>query len=117
MKRYRFLRGLKVALFATAGVAGASFLVMSLWNVTMPAIFAVRTISFWQALGLLALSKILFGGFRPHARGNPRWRRRMMDRWEQMTPEEREKFKQGMRHGCGPRQNIEAPNREAEVRA
>lgn len=32
----------------------------------MPGIFFVRTISFWQALGLLVLSKILFGSFRPH---------------------------------------------------
>ncbi len=41
----------------------------------------------------------------------------MMERWEQMTPEEREKFKQGMRHGCNLRQSGDAPNREAEVRA
>ncbi|MDQ2843286.1 MAG: hypothetical protein M3Y72_20065 [Acidobacteriota bacterium] len=86
---------------------------MSLWNVLMPGIFNVRTISFWQALGLLLLSKILFGGFRPSVGGGGRWRRRMIERWEQMTPEEREKFKQGMRRGCGSRQNVEA----AEVRA
>ncbi len=117
MKRYRFLRGLKVALFATIAVAALSFLVMSLWNVLMPGIFALRTISFWQALGLLVLSKILFGGFRPNAGGGQRWRRRMMERWEQMTPDEREKFKQGMRRGCGPRQTVEASNRGAEVGA
>jgi hypothetical protein len=117
MKRYRLLRVLKIALFATLAVTAFSFLVMSLWNVLMPGIFAVRTISFWQALGLLVLSKILFGGFRPHTGGGPRGRRRLMERWEQMTPEEREKFKQGMRRGCGPRQNVEAPHSEAEVRA
>ncbi|HMF77390.1 MAG TPA: hypothetical protein VK604_17160 [Bryobacteraceae bacterium] len=117
MKRYRFLRGLKIALFAVLAVAAISFFVMSLWNVLMPDIFAVRAISFWQALGLLILSKILFGGFRPHAGGGTRWRRRMIDRWEQMTPEEREKFKQGMRRGCGSRQNAEVPNREAEAQA
>ncbi len=117
MKRYRFLRVLKIALFAALAVAVFSFVVMSLWNVLMPGIFAVRAISFWQALGLLVLCKILFGGFRPYAGGGPRWRRRMMERWEQMTPEEREKFKQGMRRGCGRRQNAEAPNREAEVQA
>ena len=116
MKRYRFLRVLKIALFGTLAVVAVSFLVMSLWNVLMPSIFAVRAISFWQALGLLVLSKLLFGGFRPHS-GGRRWRRRMMERWEQMTPEEREKFKQGMRHGCSLRQSGDAPNREAEVRA
>ncbi len=117
MKRHRFLRALKFGLFGMVAVAAASFLVMSLWNVLMPGIFAVRAISFWQALGLLVLSKILFGGFRPHAGGGPRWRRRMAEHWEQMTPEEREKFRQGMRRGCGARQNVEASSREAEVQA
>lgn len=123
MRKYRFLRGLKIALFATLAATAVSFVVMSLWNALMPAIFAVRAIGFWQALGLLVLSKILFGGFRPHTGGGPHWRRRMMQRWEQMTPEEREKFKRGMRRGCGPRRNadasnnVDAPGREAEVRA
>jgi hypothetical protein len=117
MKKYRFLRVLKIALFVTLAAAALSFLVMSLWNVLMPGIFAVRAISFWQALGILVLSKILFGGFRPYPGGGPRGRRRMIERWEQMTPEEREKFKQGMRRGCGPRQNAEASNKEAEAQA
>src|SRR3954452_22629601 len=103
MKRYRFLRVLKIALFATLAVTAVSFLVMSLWNALMPGIFAVRTITFWQALGLLVLSKLLFGGFRPSSGGSRHWRRRMAERWEQMTPEEREKFRHGMRYGfrCG----------------
>ncbi|HLN04154.1 MAG TPA: hypothetical protein VK335_33015 [Bryobacteraceae bacterium] len=117
MKRYRFLRALKIALFGTLAVAAISFLVMGLWNVLMPSIFAVRAITFWQALELLVLSKLLFGGFRPYPGGSPRWRRRMMERWEQMTPEEREKFKQGMRHGCDLRHRGDAPDRGAEVRA
>lgn len=115
MRRYRLLRVLKIALFAGVAVTVFSFLVMGLWNVLMPGIFAVRMISFWQALGLLVLCKILFGGFRPFSGGSPRWRRRMMERWEQMTPEEREKFKQGMR--CGRGRNVETPNSEAEAQA
>ncbi len=114
MKRYRFLRVFKIALFATVAVTVASLVVMSLWNVLMPGIFGIRAISFWQALGLLVLSKLLFGSFRPYRGGGSRWRRRMMERWEQMTPEEREKFKQGIRHGCG-RRNVEAPDKEAAV--
>jgi hypothetical protein len=108
MKRYHFVRALKIALFATLAVATLSFVVMSLWNVLMPGIFGVRAIGFWQALGLLVLSKILFGGFRPHTGGGGPWRRRMRERWGQMTPEEREKFKQGMRRGCGAGQHMEA---------
>jgi hypothetical protein len=117
MKGYRFLRVLKIGLFVALAVMVVSFLVMSLWNILMPGIFAVRAITFWQALGLLVLSKILFGGFRPYGGGGPRWRRRMMERWEQMTPEEREKFKRGMRRGCGGRQNVEASEREAGAQA
>jgi hypothetical protein len=99
MKRYRFFRILKIALFGSLAVLAVTFLVMSLWNALMPGIFAVRAITFWQALGLLVLSKLLFGGFRPYPGAGPRWRRRMMERWEQMTPEEREKFRRGVRHG------------------
>jgi len=117
MRRYRFLRVLNIALFAAAAVAAVSFLVMGLWNVLMPGLFAIRAISFWQALGLLVLSKILFGGLRPHFGARPHWRRRMMERWEQMTPEERERFKQGMRRYCGCAQTADATNSEAGVQA
>jgi hypothetical protein len=90
----------KIACVGLLAVALFTFAVMSLWNVLMPAIFGLHAITFWQALGLLVLSKVLFGGFRSFP-GGGRGRRRMMERWEQMTPEEREKFKQGMRRGCG----------------
>ncbi len=118
MKRNRFLKVLKFAAFAIAGVAAAGFLVMSLWNVLIPGIFAVRAINFWQALGLLILSRILFGGFRPYGRGSgSHWRRRMRERWEQMTPEEREKFKEGMRRGCGNRQREDLPGSQPVAHA
>ena len=107
MRRYRFYKGVKIAGLATLAVGVCGFLVMSLWNSLMPGIFAVPAIGFWQALGLLVLSKLLFGGFRPRGGGGP-WRRRMMERWEQMTPEERQNFRQGMRRGCGPRGSGEA---------
>lgn len=73
-----------------------------LWNWLLPPLFGWRTITFWQALGLLALCRILFGGLglQNHARSNAR--RRMERRWERMTPEERERFRQGMREHFGP---------------
>jgi hypothetical protein len=75
--------------------------VMHLWNWLLPGLFGWPMITFWQGLGLLVLCRILFGGFggRSHHRG---FRRGMADRWERMTPEEREKFRQGFRHRCGP---------------
>ncbi len=101
MKKRWILRGIKFALIATVAVGVFSFLFMSLWNWLTPAVFGWRVIDFWQALGLLALSRIMFGGFRGRPGGGMHWRRRMAERYEQMTPEEREKFRQGMRGGCG----------------
>jgi len=81
-----------------AFIALGGWLVMDLWNWLGPALFGWRLISFWQALGLLALCRILFGGLGcGHHRGKDRGRR-MAERWEKMTPEEREKFRQGF-HG------------------
>ena len=102
MKSNRVLRGIRFALFAVVFAAVFSLIVMSLWNWLMPALFGLHAISYWQALGLLILSKILFGGFRGRSGPPMRWRRHMMERWEQMTPEEREKFRQSMRTRCGP---------------
>jgi hypothetical protein len=76
-------------------------IVMLLWNWLMPALFAWRPITFFQALGLLALCRILFGGLGLHGSGRSRFRRRMADRWERMTPEERERFRLGMRGRWG----------------
>jgi len=90
-------KGLKFFLIAIVAIGVFSFVVMSLWNWLMPAVFGLRVITFWQALGLLVLSKILLGGFRGRpGSGGWHWRRRMMERWEEMTPEEREKFRQGL---------------------
>jgi Ca2+/H+ antiporter, TMEM165/GDT1 family len=102
MKSNRVLRILKFAIFGVLFLALFTFLVMNLWNWLMPALFGWHLITFWQALGILILAKILFGGFRGGPHRDWHWRRRMMERWERMTPEEREKFRQTMRGRCGP---------------
>jgi hypothetical protein len=102
MRGNRIARVLKFIVFAVLAAAVFSFVVMHLWNWLMPALFGAHLIGCWQALGILVLSKILFGGFRGRPGGGMRWRRRMMERWEQMTPEEREKFRAGIRGRCGP---------------
>jgi hypothetical protein len=75
--------------------------VLYLWNWLMPSLFGWREITFWQALGLLALCRILFGGLGRHGSGRSNFRRLLAERWEHMTPEERERFRQGVRGGCG----------------
>jgi hypothetical protein len=95
-------------IFAVAPLALALFIwiggevVMHLWNWLLPMLFGVRLITFWQALGLLALCRILFGGFGGRGHDHSKWRRPTAERWGRMTPEEREKFRQSMRsRWCG----------------
>jgi hypothetical protein len=101
MRRNWARRVLKFALFAALFLMVFSYVVMRLWNWLTPDLFGWHPISFWQAVGLLVLSKILLGGGRGLHGGRMHWRRRMMERWEHMTPEEREKFRQSMRGRCG----------------
>jgi hypothetical protein len=77
--------------------------VMLLWNNILVAVLNVHMINFWQALGILVLSKILFGGFRGAHWGRHQWKQGMMQRWEGMSPEEKEKFKQEWENRCGRR--------------
>jgi hypothetical protein len=102
MRGSRFVSFLKFAVLAVLFIAVFGFVVQGLWNWLMPALFGWHVITYWQALGILVLSKILFAGFRGHS-GHPGryWRRRMIERWEKMTPEEREKFRQSFRGYCG----------------
>ena len=104
MRRHR----LRFALIAIPAIFLFGFLVMMLWNALMPAIFGLKVITYWQTLGLLLLAKIFFGSFHGGRGGhNARWRERVIERWEQLTPEEREKFRESMRrrgrhcHGAG----------------
>jgi len=71
--------------------------VMGLWNWLLPAIFAARAITYWQALGLMALCWILFGGLRGRRPSGGSWRHGMRERWGKMNPSEREEFARGLR--------------------
>jgi hypothetical protein len=87
-------------------VALGGVVVRELWNWLLPSLFGWRAITFWEALGLLLLCRILFGGMggrggtgsrvrrRWSARWDERWEERWAERWAAMTPEERERFRQ-----------------------
>jgi hypothetical protein len=101
MKRFWMLKGIKVLVFAAVALGALGFVVMSLWNALLPAITSLHTITFVQALGLLVLSRLLFGGFRRHGH----WRHQMRARWQDMTPEQREQLRATLAsHSgrCGP---------------
>ena len=76
-------------------------IVQYLWNWLLPPLFGWRQINFWQALGLLVLCRILFGGWASHGPGRSSFRRSMKERCENMTPEERDRLRQRMRERFG----------------
>ena len=80
------------------GIGG--WIVMNLWNWLVPQIIGWRPLTFWQALGLLLLTRILVGGFGGGHRRS-RCGHRMRDRWDSLTPEERERFREKMRERWG----------------
>ena len=98
MRRFWMMKGLAFVVCAPLFVAVLSLVVMLLWNSLIPSLFAGPLLSFWQAAGLLILCRLLFGGFRPHHGGHHHWRQRAWRaRWHRMSPEERERFRDGFR--------------------
>src|SRR5436853_7806951 len=68
---------------AIAGIILFTFiggeLVMHLWNGLLPPLFGWRLLSFWQALGLLLLCRIVFGGWGGSGGGKGHMRHRMRE--------------------------------------
>jgi hypothetical protein len=90
--------------FAVVGAAIGSVVLMLLWNWLTPALFGWKQIGFLQAAAMLVLSRMLFGGVLGRC-GHDYWRSSFTERLERMSPEEREKFRAGIRSkwcGCGP---------------
>lgn len=104
MKRRNWIA--KIALIVPLvllAIAAFVYVTMSLWNWLVPDLFHGPLITFWQAFGLLLLSKIIFSGFgkrHPGYRGH--WRPYWKQRWSSMSDEDRERFKQKMKEKwCG----------------
>jgi hypothetical protein len=93
MRKPRVVGG-KFIVFAVVALGAVGLITFGLWNALMPVIFHLPAISFWQAIGLLLLSRILFGRL-----GGPQMRKsRFVRGWNDLTPEERERFRQAMGH-------------------
>jgi hypothetical protein len=101
--------GAKMAVMVAAFVAVVGLVTMLLWNSLVPALFHGPEITYLQALGLLVLSRILVGGFGKHrgAMRHHRWKSRVHEHLDKLTPEEREKMRSEWREYCG--WNEEAP--------
>jgi Ca2+/H+ antiporter, TMEM165/GDT1 family len=120
MKRSKFPRFILFLLFIFAVLVPLGFIIMALWNNILAVIFPIAMINFWQALGLFLLSRILFGGFpgKPGWAGRRHNRREMEDmrsKWFNMSPEERQHFKQNLKsrfRGCQQTPATESPASE-----
>src|ERR1700704_5278819 len=64
MSRPWLIRGFGIALVIVIVLAGFGNAVLYLWNDVAPAVFGLRTISYWQAVELLGLCWIFFGSWR-----------------------------------------------------
>lgn len=95
-KRRPFFLLIPVFILAVSGV------VMLLWNALLPEILGVKAITYWQAMGLLILCRILFGGFRFGGGGRPPFGppAHLRRKWMSMTDEEKANFKEEWRKRC-----------------
>ena len=111
MKRFWIFKGLKFIIFATLFVLVGGYVIMSLWNWLIPSIFN-GPIGWTQAIGILILGRILFGGFGHRGGwgggrwghrgwGHHDWKQRMENRMANMTPEQKEQFKAQMKERWG----------------
>jgi len=95
MRRFHPLRIAGFLVLVAVAISVAALAVMVLWNWLVPSLAGWHNLTFIQALGLLVLCRILFGGL--HGRRGP-WGH---GRFRHMTPEERERFREQMRSRCG----------------
>ena len=83
--------GGRFVLFGIAWVGILGLVTLSLWNALIPKILGLPAITFWQALGVLVLTRVLFGGW-----GTRMDKFRYARGWKNLTPEERQRFRQAM---------------------
>jgi hypothetical protein len=99
LKPMRRKKGFWIFLFVIGAIFGLTLIVMLLWNNFLVPAIAVSEISYWQAMGILILSKILFG-FR--AFGGPRHKGfgPRSKKWNSMSSEEKKEFKEAWKRRC-----------------
>ena len=106
-------KGLKMAALVALYIMFFGTFVMALWNWLMPTLFNLPMITFSQALGLFVLGRILTGGFKvvgmnhlSNDKDNWEQKKQMLDKWENMSSEDREKWRDEWREKCHSRRLI-----------
>ena len=102
---WRIVKFLKFGVFGAIAIGAFGALAMLLWNALIPEIFHGPVLTYWQTLGLLVLSHVFFRGGHfggAHRWKHEMWQRKMKEKMEKMSPEEKEKFlSEWGSHGCG----------------
>jgi hypothetical protein len=93
--RMRFAGG-RFIVFGILWAGGMGLVTVLLWNALMPALAGLHQINFFQALGLLLLIRLLFGGL--PGRGMGRRRPRFVRGWKDLNADERHRFSEAMGH-------------------
>jgi hypothetical protein len=103
-KKFWIKKIIGFSLLGILAVALLGYTVMFLWNHVLVTVISVSVINFWQAMGILVLSKILFGGFNSRSRcsncKSGHWKNEMKEKWQGMSEEERDKIKEEWRNRC-----------------
>ena len=97
---------LKCVLLGILAVIVFGWVTMALWNWLVPELFNGPVLTFWQALGLLILSKILFSGLGGKKGGGhgpgPYWKQRFYEKFSKMPADQRAEFKRRLKEKwCG----------------
>lgn len=95
----RIKRGVLFVPIFIGGFILFTFILMQIWNAVLPDVLGVKHINFWQALGIFAVSKILFG-FNSGWGGRKRHYNPMQEKFAGMSPEEKEQFKAEWKERC-----------------
>lgn len=97
-------RKLLFLIFIPALVLAVAAVVQFLWNAILPEVIHAGIISYWQALGLLVLCRILFGGFGNHGhKSHSGHSSALKEKWAGMNDEEKQKFKEEWKSRCAHR--------------
>ena len=100
-----------IALFAAAFFL-LGYITMHLWNWLMPELFHLPVINFYQAIGLVVLSKILLGWIRIHT--GPFGQRKLWKaKWESMSADERNEFRTEFAARCKAKWGKDQPEPKA----
>jgi Ca2+/H+ antiporter, TMEM165/GDT1 family len=96
--------GLGLGIIAIATFFGLVYVFQYVWNMVMPEVLGLKVISYFQAFGILFLSRMLFGGFGFRWMNNGGkskfWKERMHMKMCNMNEDEKEEFKRKLKEKC-----------------